>query len=193
MSGELLMIPNSEKMKEKNKHLADSLHLIPVPQPAVPDPTPTPPPPPTYPDEIGPFTAYPITFDGGIPVGGSMTLAVFKDGSYAFSGHFHDSGAPSYDVEGRVIVSTSGRAFTFEAKGSTHGTFEAGSRNFDFSQNGHNDTIRDAWPELCAGYHWRWSAYVNWNLQTAVDDVVSALKTAGTVIGAVVAVVAIIA
>jgi hypothetical protein len=43
---------------------------------------------------------------------------------------------------------------------------------------------------LCAGYTWRWSAYVNWDVQKAVDDVVNALKVAGTVIAAVVAVVA---
>ena len=122
-----------------------------------------------------------------------MSLALFQDGTYSFAGHFHDSGAPSYDVDVVwVIVSESGKAFSFAIKGSTHGPFEAGSRDFDFTQNGNNPQIRDAWPDLCAGYHWRWSAYVNWNLQAAVDDVVSALKTAGAVIGAVVAVVALL-
>lgn len=121
-----------------------------------------------------------------------MSLAIFQDGGYSFSGHFHDSGAPSYDVDAVwVIVSSSGKAFTFGAKGSTHGTFESGSRDFDFAQNGKNDAIREAWPDLCAGYHWRWTSYVNWNAQAAVDDVVNALKSAGAVIGAVVAVVAL--
>ena len=80
--------------------------------------------------------------------------------------------------------------FTFEVKGHLNGTFESGSRDFDFAQNGENDQLKAAWADLCAGYHWRWSAYVNWDVQAAVDDVVDALKVAGTVIAAVVAVVA---
>lgn len=150
-----------------------------------------PPPPPALPNELGPFNSGSISFDNGVPVGGWMTLALFQDGSYSFSGHFHDSGAPSYDIDGVwVIVSNSGKAFTFEVKGHMNGTFESGSRDYDFAQNGQNDQIKDAWADLCAGYTWRWSAYVNWDVQAAVDDVVNALKVAGTIIGAVVAVVA---
>jgi hypothetical protein len=157
------------------------------------DPGSPPPQAPPLPTQLGPFNTGVITFDNGVPVGGWMSLAIFQDGSYSFTGHFRDSGFPSYDVDGVwVIVSTSGKAFTFEVKGSTHGTLEAGSRNYDFAENGKNDAIREAWPDLCDGYHWRWSAYVNWNVQAAVDDVVSALKSAGAVIGAVVAVVAIL-
>jgi hypothetical protein len=151
----------------------------------------TPPPKPTLPTQLGPFNSGTITFDNGVPVGGWMTLALFEDGTYSFSGHFHDSGFPSYDVDAVwVIVSSSGKAFTFEVKGSMYGTVDSGSRDYDFAQNGQNDQIKDAWAELCAGYTWRWSAYVNWDVQAAVDDVVSALKAAGTIIAAVVAVVA---
>jgi hypothetical protein len=149
------------------------------------------PPPPSLPNELGPFNSGSITFDNGIPVGGWMTLALFQDGSYSFSGHFHDSGAPSYDVDGVwVIVSSSGKAFSFEVKGHMNGTFESGSRDFDFAQNGQNDQLKNGWADLCAGYTWRWSAYVNWDVQAAVDDVVNALKVAGTIIGTVVAIVA---
>jgi hypothetical protein len=148
-------------------------------------------PPPVLPTQLGPFNSGTITFDNGVPVGGWMTLALFEDGTYSFSGHFHDSGFPSYDVDAVwVIVSSSGKAFTFEVKGSMYGTVDSGSRDYDFAQNGQNDQIKDAWAELCAGYTWRWSAYVNWDVQAAVDDVVSALKAAGTIIAAVVAVVA---
>ena len=154
-------------------------------------PVKTPPPQPTLPTQLGPFNSGTITFDNGVPVGGWMTLALFEDGTYSFSGHFHDSGAPSYDVDAVwVIVSSSGKAFTFEVKGHMNGTFESGSRDYDFAQNGQNDQLKDAWADLCAGYTWRWSAYVNWDVQAAVDDVVNALKVAGTVIGVVVAVVA---
>ena len=154
-------------------------------------PVKTPPPQPTLPTQLGPFNSGTITFDNGVPVGGWMTLALFEDGTYSFSGHFHDSGAPSYDIDAVwVIVSSSGKAFTFEVKGHMNGTFESGSRDYDFAQNGQNDQLKDAWADLCAGYTWRWSAYVNWDVQAAVDDVVNALKVAGTVIGVVVAVVA---
>jgi hypothetical protein len=148
-------------------------------------------PPPPLPTQLGPFNSGTITFDNGVPVGGWMTLALFEDGTYSFSGHFHDSGAPNYDVDAVwVIVSSSGKAFTFEVKGHMNGTFESGSRDYDFAQNGQNDQLKDAWADLCAGYTWRWSAYVNWDVQAAVDDVVNALKVAGTIIAAVVAVVA---
>jgi hypothetical protein len=147
--------------------------------------------PPPLPSQLGPFNSGNITFDNGVPVGGWMTLALFQDGTYSFSGHYHDSGAPSYDVDGVwVIVSSSGKAFTFEVKGHMNGTFESGSRDYDFAQNGQNDQLKDAWADLCAGYNWRWSSYVNWDVQAAVDDVVNALKVAGTIIGVVVAIVA---
>jgi hypothetical protein len=154
-------------------------------------PVKTPPPQPTLPTQLGPFNSGTITFDNGVPVGGWMTLALFEDGTYSFSGHFHDSGAPSYDIDAVwVIVSSSGKAFTFEVKGTMYGTFDSGSRDYDFAQNGQNDQLKEAWADLCAGYTYRWSAYVNWDVQAAVDDVVNALKVAGTVIGVVVAVVA---
>jgi hypothetical protein len=148
-------------------------------------------PPPPLPTQLGPFNSGTITFDNGVPVGGWMTLALFEDGTYSFSGHFHDSGFPSYDVDAVwVIVSSSGKAFTFEVKGEMYGTVDSGSRDYDFAQNGQNDQLKEAWADLCAGYTWRWSAYVNWDVQAAVNDVVNALKVAGTVIAAVVAVVA---
>jgi hypothetical protein len=195
-SGELVFAHAPEKYTEgkDSKELAQILKLyhhpsLPLAHPAPDGGAGTP----SLPTQLGPFNAPNINFDNGVPVGGSMSLALFQDGGFSFSGHFHDSGAPSYDVESVwVIVSNSGRAFTFAANGSTHGTFEPGSRNFDFAQNGKNDAIRDAWPDLCDGYHWRWSAYVNWNVKTAVDDAVNDLKTAGVVIGAVVAVVALL-
>jgi hypothetical protein len=185
-SGELAFTLQKFKNGKDSEELAHILKLA-------PNDIVGPPPPPPLPTQLGPFNAPNINFDNGVPVGGSLSLALFQDGGFSFSGHFHDSGGLSYDVESVwVIVSNSGRAFTFAANGSTHGTFEPGSRNFDFAQNGKNDAIRDAWPDLCDGYHWRWSAYVNWNVKAAVDDVVNDLKTAGVVIGAVVAVVALL-
>jgi hypothetical protein len=190
-AGELIV----QRYDPQHRKALDWAHLLqPSHDPGPPPPgNPPPPPPPPLPTELGPFQAPNINFDNGVPVGGNMSLAIFQNGDYSFSGHFHDSGFPSYDVDAVwVVVSNSGKAFTFEVKGNMYGTLQSGSRNYDFAQNGNNTQIRDAWPDLCDGYHWRWSAYVNWDAKAAVDDVVSALKTAGTVIGAVVAVVAVL-
>lgn len=47
------------------------------------------------PSVIGPFSTGSVTFNNGVPVGGWVTLELHSDGTCLFSGHFHDSGAPS--------------------------------------------------------------------------------------------------
>lgn len=162
--------------------------------PATPSGSPPPPPPVPQVTTLGPFNTNYIAFDNGVPVGGSVSLTLHSDGSYSFNGSFHDSGAPSYDVEfSWVIVGASGTAYSFTASGHMAGTFESGSRDCIWTKSDRNDNIALHWDELTSGYTWRWQAYVNWDVQSAVDSVVSALKTAGTVIAAVVAVVALVA
>ncbi len=147
---------------------------------------------PSLPSQLGPFNTGYIAFDGGVPVGGSMSLTLYQDGGYAFSGSFHDSGFPSYKIEPNwAIVSQSGKAFTFSHAGETYGTIDSGSRDFSFSDIGTNDDIKNAWADLCASYTWRWTVYCNWDVQAAIDDLINALKVAGTVITAVIAVVAL--
>lgn len=165
-------------------------NVVPVtpPPPAIQPPPPSPP----LPSQIGPFNIGPITFGDGIPVGGNASLTLFKNGTYTFIGHFHDSGAPSYNVQFVwVVVGAGGAALTFEHAGHLAGTFESGSRDNDWTLSGQNDAIAAGWADLARGYNWRWQADVNWEAATAVDQVVSALKTAGTTIAAVVAVVAL--
>jgi uncharacterized protein with LGFP repeats len=59
-----------------------------------------------------------ITFDNGVPVGGWANLAVYADGSYHFTGSFHDSGATSYNDSLVVgLVSTSSVLYTFTHTG----------------------------------------------------------------------------
>ncbi|GCE28868.1 hypothetical protein KDA_43520 [Dictyobacter alpinus] len=159
--------------------------------PASTPPVPTPVPQVTI---LGPFNTNYIAFDNGVPVGGSASLTLHSDGTYSFNGSFHDSGAPSYNVEfSWVIVGAAGTAYSFTASGHMAGTFESGSRDCIWTQSNRNDDIALHWDELTSGYTWRWQAYVNWNVQSAVDSLVSALKAAGTVIATVVAVVAVVA
>jgi hypothetical protein len=39
-----------------------------------------------------------ITFNNGVPVGGYSHLTLYMDGTYMFTGHFHDSGATEYNM-----------------------------------------------------------------------------------------------
>ncbi len=57
-----------------------------------------------------------ITFDNGVPVGGCASVEMNSDGECAFSGHFHDSGFPDYDVQiAWAVVDSRGVAYTFGA------------------------------------------------------------------------------
>jgi hypothetical protein len=99
----------------------------------------------------------PLTFDEDIAVDGWTSLTLYPNGAYNFSGHLHASGEFGYNV-GVVWVATTrdgNPAFTFSERGRVHGTFEPGSRDFDFNQSGVNPAIAAAWPELSRG--WRWS------------------------------------
>jgi hypothetical protein len=161
----------------------------------LPDPTPAAPATPAEPDlpDSLSFTTGTISFSGGTPVGGWSNLNLYKNGKYEFSGHFHDSGAPSYDAGvGWVVVGIDGTAFSFVAKVHLNGTFEAGSRNGDWFQSGNNQQIADHWKDLTTSWHYRWQADVNWDYGIIIKQIEDGLKVAGTVIGAIVAVVALV-
>ncbi len=147
------------------------------------------PPPPSV-TTLGPFNTNSITFSNGVPVGGYASLTLHSDGTYNFSGHFHVSGAPSYNVQFTwVIVDAAGRAYSFATSGHLAGTFESGSRDFNWTNTDRNNNISANWADLVNRYTWRWQANVNWNVQAAVDSLVSALKAAGTVISVVISIV----
>ena len=54
--------------------------------------------------------------------------------------------------------------FLFSTKGRVHGTFESGSRDYDWSISGNNPAIKSAWADLEAGYSWHRSAGAHLNL-----------------------------
>jgi hypothetical protein len=125
-----------------------------------------------------------IVFGGGVPVGGWTALNIFPNGAWNFSGHLHVSGAPSYDVGVTWVVTTSDGqpTFSFPITGRVHGTFEAGSRNFDWNRDGTNGALAAAWPELAAGYRWRWQAGANIDFGSMTGAVVQAIGAVGAVI-----------
>ena len=142
----------------------------------------TPPPPPPRLDELV-FKASPITFDNGVPVGGSSNLSLFPDGAFNFSGSFRDSGAPSYnDAIVWVIASSAGSSFVFQHSGRLHGTFESGSRDDIWNDSGTNAALADAWNDISAGYNCHWQAGVNMDLGQLVDAAMQAVGAVGKVI-----------
>ncbi len=146
-------------------------------------PKPPPPPPAPLPTQIGPFNSGSITFDGGVPVGGWSQLTLYQNGSYVFSGHFHDSGAPSYNdslVWG--VRTSSGVLFTFSHSGHMAGTFQSGSRDDDWNVQGTSAALAGAWPDLARGWRWRWEAGVNMDLGALVQSVKDAINAVDTVV-----------
>jgi hypothetical protein len=127
-----------------------------------------------------------ISFSNGVPVGASAHLSLFPNGAFSFTGHFHNSGAPSYNVEFVwVIRACSGTVFTFAHQGRVHGTFEAGSRNSDWGESGTNPALAQAWGALSSCNNWRWNAAANADLGALLDSAVKALGQTAAVIAIV--------
>ncbi|MDR0780487.1 MAG: hypothetical protein LBF16_07295 [Pseudomonadales bacterium] len=144
---------------------------------------------PVLPDYLD-FKTGAISFKNGVPVGGWAQVRLYKNGNWAFSGHFHDSGFPSYNVDfAWVFVASNGAAFTFKKSVRVHGTIEPGSRNGDWDLHGQNPAIAKNWAAFCANYHWRWQANVNMDLSVLLKQIQDVMKVAGTIIATVIAIV----
>ena len=120
------------------------------------------------------------------PVQGSAQLTVYADGGYNFVGHFHDSGALSYDdslVFG--IVSTSGVLYTFSHTGSVAGWtqfWDSSDDNWDVS--GTNPALAAGWADL-QGAHYYWRADVSWDVGALLQEIKDAAGIVETVISIV--------
>jgi hypothetical protein len=138
-------------------------------------------------DQLGPFTWSPIVFGGGVPVGGWAQLTLFRSGAVNFTGHFHVSGAPSYNVTCTYAVRAGdGTVFTFTKTGRVHGTFEAGSRDFDWGENPTSTAIASDWDNLMASWSWQAKAGADIDIGGLVDSAVKAVGQAATVIAIIV-------
>jgi len=126
-----------------------------------------------------------ITFDNGVPVGGWARLKLSRGGLFEFAGHFHNSGAPSYDLRLVWVVTTPTHAFTFEKEGHMAGTFQSGSRDFDWMDVGTNADVASHWEDI--------RNYGGWNGRASVDlDVGALIGSAIQAIGYVVTVIKIV-
>jgi hypothetical protein len=135
--------------------------------------------------KLGPWDTGYITFGGGIPVGGYAQLTLNQNGAYNFTGHFHNSGAPSYNA-GLVFAvrSGNGTVYTFAHHGRVHGTFWAGSRDDDWQNSGVSPALTAGWVDLSNAWSYHWSAAVPPTGDLA-PWLVQALGSAATVIAIV--------
>lgn len=127
-----------------------------------------------------------ITFRSGVPVGGNSKLSLYPNGDYYFSGHFHDSGFPSYDLNLVFAVKSAvGTVLTFVETGRTHGTIDPGSRDYDWVRRGNSADVAAIWDDLSASYLWRGHAAVDLNLVTSWQNIKAAIGVVSEVISVV--------
>ncbi|MDF0673955.1 MAG: hypothetical protein P0120_06380 [Nitrospira sp.] len=154
-----------------------------------PPQAPPPPPKPFIPNVVWDWG--PIVFGNGIPVGGNAHVALYPDGSFQFSGHFHNSGFPDESVSlGVAIRANNGRLFTMATSGHMGGTITAGSRDYDWNNTGNNPDIAANWDALSEGWHLEASARASMDWTAPLDAAIEACKTYGPYIGAAIALVA---
>ncbi len=142
--------------------------------------------PPPAPPEIVPaalpsisLAANPVNFDNGVPVGGWSNISLYPNGWFNFVGHFHDSGAPSYNLDFVWSIWRPGGALIMiGTQGHMAGTFESGSRNFDWNIQQNRPDIAGEWANLSNGYWWRWDAHVQWDVAAAMDSIKRAIQAA---------------
>ena len=144
-------------------------------------------------NQIGPLETGPITFDNGVPVGGGSTLTLYRDGAFSFSGHFHDSGIPSYDMQMCwIVVDHTGHAITFAKGGHVEGAIEdpfGPERDANWDQSGVNPIVAACFDQILQGHTFHWRASADWSLTSLVSSVVEAAQARGVIINRVTTVV----
>ena len=104
---------------------------------------------------------------------------------FQYTGHLHDSGAPSYDASVVFVLRTeTGRVYTFTHRGHMAGTFEPGSRDTDWNYVGYNDDLRIHWNEW-SGYTWNARARADLDLGAIVSGLRDVISGAAAVIAGV--------
>ena len=97
------------------------------------------------------FNFAPIVF-GGTPVGGNAHVTLRQDGSFVFSRHFRDSGAPDFnDAIVAAIKDSQNIGYTFQHTGHMSGTFSSGSRDDDWRVDSRDDRLINNWAYIAAG------------------------------------------
>jgi uncharacterized protein with LGFP repeats len=126
-----------------------------------------------------------ITFDNGVPVDGSAQLTVYADGSYNFTGHFHNSSDFASYNDSLVIglVSPSGVLYTFVHHGSVPLHFINGGDD-TWDDSGTNPALAAGWADLegCQ-FHWEADTSLDWGA------LINEIKTVAGIVATVVSIV----
>jgi hypothetical protein len=124
-----------------------------------------------------------IVFSGGVAVGGFAHLTIRSDGSFTFSGHFHDSGAIAYHmVLAWAVKDSRNVVYRFTFQGEVFGTFEKGSRDINWSVTQFNQQLAQNWANIAASWTARAEASASLSLGPLWDSIINALGTALTVV-----------
>jgi hypothetical protein len=135
------------------------------------------------------FDFNPIVFGGGTPVGGNAHVTVRQDGSFLFSGHFHDSGAPDFNDAIVVAIKDSQNiVYTFQHTAHMSGTFSSGSRDDDGRIDSRDDRLSNNWGYIATGSSGRARSTTSADITNIVNGLIGSLGTVLGVVGIVVAV-----
>ncbi|HEY1945967.1 MAG TPA: hypothetical protein VGG97_03105 [Bryobacteraceae bacterium] len=129
------------------------------------------------------FDFNPIVFGNGVPVGGSSRLTLRQDGTYTFTGHFHDSGATEYNTSlVWAVKDAQNQVYTFSHAGHVSGTFESGSRDDNWTVDSQDGRLADNWANLGAAATGKSEASSKLDLVNLTNSLIGTL---GTVLGVV--------
>ncbi len=133
----------------------------------------------------GPFFWPNITFGGGVPVGGYSQITLFQNGAMSSTGHFHDSGFPSYNdsLVWSFRSNASQTLYVVPHSGHMAGTVESGSRDDNWNDQGPSPALAAGWDDLVSqGFSYRGDASVNLDIGSLINAVKQAWGAVSTVI-----------
>jgi hypothetical protein len=117
-----------------------------------------------------------IVFKSGVAADADTHLTFRQDGTYTFSGHFHDSGAASYDVSIAAAVKDSlNQAYVCVQSGHIGGLVDPANRTFPWDYTKQDARISDFWPNIVMGYSAQAHADISVNESALVSGVIDAL------------------
>jgi hypothetical protein len=132
------------------------------------------------------FNFAPIVFPSGTAAGGNAHLTMRQDGTYTFSGHFHDSGGAAYSTAlAWVVKDLAGHAYAFKHAGRIAGTFESGSRDDNWNVNASSGEVSDNWANISGGPVGHAEASVSIDVNSLLNSVKQVVGVAGQVISIV--------
>jgi hypothetical protein len=132
------------------------------------------------------FSFAPIVFSSGVAAGGNAHLTLRQDGSYTFSGHYHDSGLAPYNTAlAWVVKDLANKAYSFQHAGHIAGSLSSGSSDDNWNVNAASGEIAENWANIGGSATSQAQAKVDVNLSSVMDSVVAAAGVVAEVVAIV--------